>query len=293
MRRFTGPSTSSSSAADLPPPPAYSSVILEINAQQLQQQQSLCNSSALTNPATNTGHSVNTALTPILMSPATTDVGEESDAKPSKPASQTLGKTLGESKERASLRRIASDITPRDIARLLRASFRRSASPERSQSASSEQNNLSRTLSSPQQTSGGAPHHSAFNIEVDFLRIPSNSDIRLNFSTSGNCGMDGSQSFTQCENSGSGRAGRANVHIRSVSTGGTFMNGQHRNSTTDSQTTLISHSSSQNDLSHLLDNSGPAVDFRLRGIVNPSFQFSHHSVHTLRNGHDSLNQSDA
>lgn len=70
--------------------------------------------------------------------------------------SQTLGRSLAEgSKDRASLRRIASDITSRDIARMLRASLRRTPrdSPEASTStaATVHQGAYSSTNSSPGQ----------------------------------------------------------------------------------------------------------------------------------------------
>jgi hypothetical protein len=83
-----------------------------------------------------------------------------------------------------------------------------------------------------------------------------------------------------------------NSHIRSSSSGGTLMvAGNHRhgqNDTRDSQITLISHSSSQNDLSRLVDSQGTSLIFD--GIINPSFQFSQHSLHRPS---DSLNQSEA
>jgi hypothetical protein len=108
-------------SSSLPPPPNYASVILEIQQQQNQQLPSLLGASALPPPT----------YSDILQS---SNISKGHHHQPAftlcHSQSRTLGRTLGEEKDqqqqqRGSLRRIASDLTARDIARMLRASFRR------------------------------------------------------------------------------------------------------------------------------------------------------------------------
>lgn len=150
----SGPSTSSSSPDNLPPPPNYASVILEINSQRTHQSSSCPQTSS---------RGASSLLNPIMVPPPTYDEStmaeptrsensnnnKDINGKPGESStdgtrlyqiqlSRTLGRSLADgSKERASLRRIASDITSRDIARMLRASLRRTNrdSPEASTSA--------------------------------------------------------------------------------------------------------------------------------------------------------------
>jgi hypothetical protein len=125
LRRLPGGSRLPIAAENQPPPPNYASVILEINSQS-QQDPAACSSAMSTTPT-------------ISISPPgeTREIGTSYVSDPSsKPVFKinltqchTLGRVLEPdattaAKTRGSLRRIASDITPREVARILRASFR-------------------------------------------------------------------------------------------------------------------------------------------------------------------------
>ncbi|CAG7659297.1 unnamed protein product [Allacma fusca] len=293
MRRLGGGPSSSTTSAELPPPPNYASVILEINAQQL----AACNNSSITrtNPV-----QIN-SLAPIIVTPNDHNLPIPNIQGTAK-KSLTLGRTLGESKERSSLRRIASDITPRDIARLLRANFRRgTGSDDRIKNNHSNQNNLNYdfpTNSQVHRSTSSTP--TKLNIHQDFLRVPMPSaherlPYNLNPAVNSSFEINSSRLANTTEqmlNPADLLSRQHNNHMRSSSSSGTLMaaasHRRGRSDTTDSQITLISHSSSQNDLSRLTDT--PGGSFTLGGIVNPSFEFSQQSLQQPR---VSFNHSEA
>lgn len=156
LRRIAGPNTTTTDT--LPPPPNYDSVILEINARREGGASGGNHSGSLGNSKTEKG------LIPILITPPMEELAGGSGSGSSSSSGRrrfeiniiqntpSLPSTLGRGNrgpntcqalskpldgkcgagvsEKTSLRRIASDITPREVARVLRASFRHGESPD-------------------------------------------------------------------------------------------------------------------------------------------------------------------
>lgn len=302
MRRLSspgGPSTSSSMADNLPPPPNYAPVILEINSQRsIISNTSDANGSMIPPPeyeeATQLG-----IKSEVLGAEGGLDLSKVSAKGLYQiQLSQTLGRSLAEgSKERASLRRIASDITPRDIARMLRASLRRA-------------NEHQLGVESHQQQ---YPYHHQqqqrdFESEVSneqagpsFVRVPPytfsrNSLEKIDYDLDMFNEMEASNIFPYAgansivHNATAGTSSSSSSHFGPLGLGGYEFDRSRNRYSNDSQLALISDgfydlAGVENDIEigTLASNSQVRGDLMTLGIVNPTFH--------LQNAHSSASSA--